>query len=330
MTQSKYWMVALAMFLLTGLCSCAATSNLQTNNNKIPIIFDTDIGDDIDDTWALIALLNSPELDVKLITASVGEAHSKAKIVAKICEIARRSDIPIGVGVKSDRANAQKEWVANYDISKYPGKFHEDGVKAMVDTIMKSKKRIKVVAVGPLPTVAAALQRNPKIAEKAEFVGMHGAIRFGYRGGKPKAEYNVRAFPKASQKVFTTAWPMTITPLDTCGRVRLKGDKYQKIVKANTPLTRALIENYRIWAKNVKWAKNIRVSHASTTLFDTVAIYLALTKDFALADMENLPLRVTDEGRTIIDEKGKTIKCATKWKDLGAFEDWLVERIIIK
>ena len=36
-------------------------------SNKIPVILDTDIGSDIDDTWALAMMLKSPELDVKLI-----------------------------------------------------------------------------------------------------------------------------------------------------------------------------------------------------------------------------------------------------------------------
>jgi len=31
-------------------------------NTKIPVILDTDIGSDIDDTWALAMLLESPEL----------------------------------------------------------------------------------------------------------------------------------------------------------------------------------------------------------------------------------------------------------------------------
>ena len=35
----------------------------------IPVILDTDIGDDIDDTWALALLLKSPELEVKLVAA---------------------------------------------------------------------------------------------------------------------------------------------------------------------------------------------------------------------------------------------------------------------
>ena len=34
---------------------------------RVPVILDTDIGTDIDDTWALAQLLRSPELDPQLI-----------------------------------------------------------------------------------------------------------------------------------------------------------------------------------------------------------------------------------------------------------------------
>ena len=44
----------------------------------IPVILDTDIGDDIDDTWALALLLKSPELDLKLVVGDYGEAQYRA------------------------------------------------------------------------------------------------------------------------------------------------------------------------------------------------------------------------------------------------------------
>jgi hypothetical protein len=132
---------------------------------------------------------------------------------------------------------------------------------------------------------------------------------------------------------------MTITFLDTCGLVHLKGQKYQKVLKRNSPLTRALIENYRAWYKQgiLNQEKNINLSElkervdkklnsSSTTLFDTVAIYLAMSTD--LVKIEKLPIKVTDDGYTRIDENGKMINCATEWKDLDAFEDFLVGRLI--
>lgn len=331
----------LAMLLVT-LGSCALNSNSSSSQSgKIPLIFDTDICDDIDDTWALSLLLQSPEFDVKLITTEVRNTPSKAKVVAKFLQTVGRTDIPIGIGVQHNKAeHRQREWIKDYDLSSYPGTIYEDGVQALIDTIMNSRKKIKIVAVGPLPNIATALEREPRIAEKAEFVGMHGSVYRGYGGkSEPSAEYNVVAFVNESQKVFTAPWNMTITPLDTCGLVQLKGEKYQKVLNRNSTLTRALIENYRAWYKQgilnqekdideleLKKRVDKKLNSSSTTLFDTVGIYLAMSTD--LVKMEKLPIKVTDDGYTRIDENAKVINCATEWKDLAAFEDLLVDRLI--
>ncbi len=56
-----------------------------------------------------------------------------------------------------------------------------------------------------------------------------------------------------------------------------------------------------------------------------VAVYLAISTE--LVQMERLPIRITDDGYTIIDDNAKTLNCATKWKDLSAFEDFLISRL---
>lgn len=307
---------------------------------KIPVILDTDICSDIDDTWALALLLSCPQFDVKLITTGFGNTTAKAKMVAKFLETVGRADIPIGIGVQHhNQSHRYDVWAKDYDLSAYPATVYPDGVQALIDTVMNSQKRVTIIAIGPLPNIAAALQRQPRIAEKAKFIGMQGSIRRGYNGApQPDAEWNVKTFVKEAQIVFTAPWNMTITPLDTCGIVQLKGKKYQKVLKKNSPLTRTLIENYRIWAKAGIVEKNKNLSQAevdkradenvntgSSTLFDTVAIYLAVQTDFV--KMENLPISVTDEGYTVIDEKAKKINCATEWKGLDAFEDFLVKRL---
>ena len=340
---SERWILlfgALAMFIsISSSCATGGDSS-RPSGQGIPVIFDTDICDDIDDTWALALLLQSPEFDVKLITTAVRNTPSKAKVVAKFLETVGRTDIPIGIGVQHNNAgHRQQAWIEGYELSSYPGKIYEDGVQALIDTIMKSRRKVKLVAVGPLPNIAAALEREPKIAKKAEFVGMHGSVRRGYGNNpKPSAEYNVVAFVKEAQKVFTAPWDMTITPLDTCGIVQLKGRKYQKVLKNNSTLTNALIENYRAWYRQGILNGNKDLSEAeldkrvdqklnssSTTLFDTVGIYLAMSTE--LVKIEKLPIVVTDDGYTRIDKNGKAINCATEWKDLGAFEDLLVERL---
>jgi inosine-uridine nucleoside N-ribohydrolase len=332
-TKVRWVLILLVLTVLTStgaqkLMGTEPNEGMSGKNGKIPVILDTDICDDIDDTWALAMLLQSPEFDIKLITTAVGDTKAKTKVVAKILQTASRTDIPIGTGIAvGDMKNGHRQdgWVKDFDLSKYAGRIHPDGVQAMVDTIMNSPEPITLITIGPLPNVAAALEREPNIARKARFVGMHGSVHRGY-GGKSQIdkEYNVVSFIKAAQKVFTAEWDMTITPLDTCSLVVLQRDRYQKVLGSANPAAKAVIENYRVWAKSGD-VNEAQVSVKSTTLFDTVAIYLAMRSD--LLEMENLGIRVTDDGRTVIDEKAKKITCALKWKNLDAFGDLLVERL---
>ena len=63
-----------------------------------------------------------------------------------------------------------------------------------------------------------------------------------------------------------------------------------------------VIENYRVWSKSGNM-NEAQVDSRSSTLFDTVAIYLAMKRDFV--EMEKLGIRVTNDGYTAIDGKAK-------------------------
>ena len=294
---------------------------------KVPVILDTDIGTDIDDTWALAMLLKSPELDVKLVVTDTGDTSYRARIVAKMLEIAGRTDVPVGVGIPLESTPCcQTGWVAGYDLDGYPGPIREDGVGGIVDTVMSAPTPVTLISIGPVPNIAAALRRQPAIGRRARFVGMHGSVRRGY-GGQPEidAEYNVAHFPHACQEVFSAPWDVTITPLDTCGVVRLEGEAYRAVRDCQDPLVQAVIENYRTWAASWEGGERREAETRSSILYDTVAIYLAFSDELLV--MEELGIRVTDEGYTVIDDSAKTLKCATDWKDLPAFRSLLVERL---
>jgi inosine-uridine nucleoside N-ribohydrolase len=154
---------------------------------------------------------------------------------------------------------------------------------------------------------------------------MFGSVRKGYDGGsKIDAECNVVANPPAAQEVLSAPWQhICITPLDTCGLVNLSGQRFQTLKLSNDPSTKAMLENYRIWAKQ----KSIDELQASSTLFDPVAVYLASPGDKPLIQFEALPIIVTKDGFTRIDPKGKKMSVATSWKDLDGFRDLLVKTL---
>ena len=116
-------------FLLM-LCALGSMSLNTSEVEQIPIILDTDIGRDINDTWALALVLASPEFDVRLVVTDSFDTVARAKIAAKFLYQAGRSDIPVAVGTRSKGLpGAQFEWVEHYELSEYSGSVYEDGVK---------------------------------------------------------------------------------------------------------------------------------------------------------------------------------------------------------
>lgn len=295
-----------------------------------PAIISTDIGDDIDDTWALSLALKCPELDVKLVVGDYGNAEARARLIAKILESDQRTDIAVGVGVHAgakDGAHGQSKWIEGYELKSYPGKVYPDGVQALIDLVMASKEPVTLIGIGPTPNIAEALRREPRLAEKARFVGMYGSVRLGYgRNSKPCPEWNVKADPASCRAALAAPWDATITPLDTCGLIQLKGEKYARLRASQDRVVQTLLKNYRVWrAHRAKDHVETDTEAASTTLFDCVAVYLACSQE--LCTMEQLGIRVTDDGLTVEDPAAKQIHVATAWKDLPAFEAWLVDRL---
>jgi len=295
-----------------------------------PVILDTDIGFDVDDVWALAFLLRCPELDVKLIVTDTGDTHYSAQLVAKLLQVAGRTDIPVGIGIPLDETQRTHEgWLEDFHFDDYAGEILTDGVGAICDTIMQSNEKVSIICIGPVPNIAAALAREPSIVNNSKFIGMHGSIRRGYMGAKkPMKEYNVKKHTLACQRVFATPWDITITPLDTCGTVFLKDENFQRVKQSSDVLAKAVMENHFIWCEKVKdWPvlSDMDPQQQSSLLYDTVAVYLAFSE--SLLEMEQLPIIVTDDGKTMVDDSGQSINCAMNWKDQAAFECLLADRL---
>ncbi len=294
----------------------------------IPVILDTDIGDDIDDTWALTMLLKSPQFDLKLVTTTTGKAEYRAKIVARLLAIAGRTDVAVGLGAGGrDGTGGQLDWVRGYKLSDYPGHVFEDGVQALIDTVNAQASNgtpATIIAIGPLETLNEALTRDPDIARKANFVGMLGSVRKGYDNKpKPEVEYNMHFVP-GSKRVFAAPWrSFAITPLDTCGLVRLSGSAFEQLKTNQDTLVQAMLENFRIWSGKSTLAQMTE----SSVLFDTVAVYLADPGPKPLLGLETLNISVNDRGMTVIDPAGARMTVASTWKDLAGYRDFLVRTL---
>ncbi len=299
-------------------------------SGAVPVILDTDIGFDVDDVWALAFLLRCPEVDVKLITTCSGDTAYRARLVARLLQISGREDIPIAVGIPlEESAPTHAAWLGDFTLADYAGEVLRDAPGAICEAISASAEQVSVVCIGPLPNIAAALARDPELTANARFVGMHGSLRRGYMDApKPAREYNVKLYPMACQAVFKANWPKVITPLDSCGTVSLQGEHFARVQASDDPLCRAVLENHRNWlAAAADWpqVQGLDVERQSSVLYDTVAVYLAFAEDYL--QMEELHVAVTADGKTMLDDSGPVLRCATGWRDQAAFLELLTTRL---
>jgi inosine-uridine nucleoside N-ribohydrolase len=302
---------------------------------RTPVVIITDIGSDIDDSWALALALRSPELDLKMVLTDPADTQYRANVTAKFLEAAGRGDVPIAIGDNGgplgDDSKNLAPWIAGYDIGKYPGKVYKDGVRALIDLIEESPSPVTIVAIGPVHSLALALKQAPGIAAKCRFVGMYGSFDVGYGGGAPSAETNVRVEPAGLRTVLAAPWrDVLLTPLDTCGFVGLAGERYHAIWSATSdPMLRALIESYCIFAPRQTWMVCDYFATRSTTLFDCVAVYLAYSEEFV--ETQAISFQVTDDGFTRRSPDGPfKARVAIRWRNMDGFEAQLAGRLLTR
>ena len=77
----------------------------QSGSSPQLTIIDTDIGDDIDDAFALALALRSPELKIIGVTTAFGDTELRARLVDRYLAAVGRKDIPVAAGVATPHDN---------------------------------------------------------------------------------------------------------------------------------------------------------------------------------------------------------------------------------
>ena len=248
------------------------------------IIFDTDIGSDIDDAYALAFILSCHELRLEAVTVVSGDVHQRAQIAAKLLHLAGRDEVPLALGVPGDKGVNQAPWAEGFEFEADP----RPAPELLVEMISARPGQITLVPVGPLSNVAAALELRPELAQEVrEIVLMGGGVYTGYaRSLEPVPEYNIRADVSAAQKVFESGAPIVMAGLEATAVLQLERHRQERIARCGLPFTRALTELLEVWPNE------------TPTLFDPMAV--ALVVDETLCDPEPACVRVNDDGLTVL------------------------------
>ncbi|MBS1812680.1 MAG: nucleoside hydrolase [Acidobacteria bacterium] len=285
--------------LVVIFCLVLLTSSVLAQPTRTKVILDTDIGDDIDDAWALAFILAHQNFDLLGVTITHGNTPARTPIATKMLHITGQDKIPVAVGRKtSDGYAYQYTWAENFTAKK---PIKQSAADFIVEQVKRYPGEVVLLAVGPLQNVADALRKEPNLGKYLKRVVLMSGCVYGTASNPTKLirEWNVFQSTADSQLVYGAGLPLTIVPLDATTHVRLTEDERKQVRDYKSPLTYALESLYRLWLESPT---------SKMTLHDQLAVAEAASPSTFFGKKEIVPIVVDAEGYTRIDrERGKPV-----------------------
>ena len=181
----------------------------------------------------------------------------------------------------------------------------ESAPELLVRLAHQNPGSLRVIAIGPLTNLAAALQLDPSIADVVADVTIMGGAAMVPGNVTPVAEANIHNDPDAAAAVLAAAWPVTLVPLDTTMESLLDADDRDRLLASDRPVARAIGEMLDTYFDFYVRVFDRRVS----VLHDPLTVAIAIG-DLTLesAPIVHVEVDTTDgpgRGQTVSDLRGR-------------------------
>lgn len=220
-------------------------------------IIDTDIGTDIDDAYALLLALSSPELKLRGITLVHADIETRAKIALKLLRLAGRLDIPVVPG-ESHPINSERPlyWGGHegrgLDFSDVESEVAalKTGVSApefIARTASENPGRIVLIPIGPLTNVGIAIRDYPREMAQLKGIVCMGSTFQGFGLENAGIEHNIKLDPEAAQIVLGSGIPLLLVGLNVTLQTSLTEARVNELAEKRTPLAEYIGHMTRDW-----------------------------------------------------------------------------------
>lgn len=221
-----------------------------------PILFDTDIGSDIDDAVALAYLLKQKDCELLGITTVTGDTQKRAALAELICHASGRESVPIHAGLTGPLlAGPGQPNVPQYDAVK-DRPHHLDHPTDAIDflrrTIRSRPGEITLLAVGPMTNIGALFAMDPEIPSLLKRIVLMCGVFTGRANHGPGAvEWNALCDPYATALVYKYAQNNLLSVgLDVTTLCKLPADECRtRFAKAGGGLA-IVAEMAEVWFKH--------------------------------------------------------------------------------
>lgn len=257
---------------------------------KRKMILDLDTG--VDDALAIAYALADPEVDLIGIVSSYGNnlLDICAENSLKLLELLGHTDIPVYKGLPHSSTSD------HFDVMQVSKDIHgdngigdvellapqravesESGVDFYIDAAHKYGKDLIIIPTGPMTNLAAALKKDPAIADLIGNVTFMGGALTVDGNVTPAAEANINQDAKAADEVFKSNLPLTMVGLDVTLRTLLTKKETQQWRDLGTAAGKAYADITDFY---IDAYYNLDIDKTGCALHDPLAVGVGIDPSF--------------------------------------------------
>lgn len=195
---------------------------------KVKLLWDTDLGTDIDDALCLAYLCRQKRCELVGITVTSSQPEKRAKLIKALLYSMNQPEVPVhpGDGIKlngkrfqepAPQTEALKNWKLNWE--PIPG----SALNFLEKVIKEQPKEVSLLATGPLTNIARLLERVPDALEHFQSIYlMNGCFSF------PLQEYNAVLDSLATALVYSHLKNARLIGLDVTLKVSMASSEVEQ------------------------------------------------------------------------------------------------------
>lgn len=249
----------------------------------ISLILDTDLGDDVDDVFALAYAVRNPRINLCAVTTVLGDTRWRAALALRLFDEMGIDDVPVAAGAPGGEVNTV---TLSGDVvvptgADDPRCDARSAVELMADVIASAPPPVWLATIGPATNAAVLLAERPEVAE-----GLAGVVMMGGRHEPAfPREHNFGTNPSAAAAVCNHGGAVRVGDYVVTCQAQLRRDDLPRVHQApgvGASLA-AMLETY-FDRRQRDW----------TSMYDPAALNLALDETFLTLDPTPMHADVVD------------------------------------
>ena len=277
-------------------------------NNLKKVILDTDIGDDIDDSFALLLLLESHKFNCLGVTTVFRNSLKRAKMAKQLIR-SLGYDIKVYRGI-DDPLKQNIDHLISKEI-KEKEKYDEDGkyIFPQYDKSMENEKvedenavdfiirmihlyphEVTLIPIGPLTNIASAIKKDPTIVPLIKEIRLMGAgLNLNF------VERNIFCDPDAAKIVFSSNINKIVAvTINVTSLTSLREEEVNSLKNNNSKAIKLVYEEMMKWFKHYEFS--------SPVMHDPLTVASLIDESIINTQLCHLDVDLSKDGYTFIND----------------------------